>query len=267
MKFVFILLILASPLFGAFENTITDVNLMSTSESSVVSNQLPSAYLLNPAVSSQVQNTQFSLFYSQPYGVPGLMSGAFISHFRSGRYGFGFTTTVLGNEIYRENQLVGNISREFFDGRLAIGVNLRWNLLSVENYGSLSVLGADAGLQYQLQSGVLMGFAVRNINQPQINNHAEQLPIISQWGMSFRLTDRFNTYIALSKDSWYPISVRIGVLMQINSILLLHSGFNSDPGIPSVGLTLKRQWISVQYGLQYHFDLGGTHVWGLSFER
>jgi hypothetical protein len=267
MKVVFILLILALPLFGAFEYIIPDVNLISTSESIVVSNQLPSAYLLNPAVSSQVQNNHFSLFYTQPYGVPGLMSGAFISHYRSGRYGFGFTTTVLGNEIYRENQLVGNISREFFDRRLAVGVNLRWNLLSVENYGSLSVLGVDAGLQYQLQRGILMGFAVRNINHPQLTDHAEQLPIVTQWGMSFQLTDRFDTYIALSKDSWYPLSVRIGVLMRINSILLVHSGFNSNPAIPSFGLTLKHHWISVQYGLQYHFDLGGTHVWGLSFER
>ena len=267
MTIILVLLIMTAPLFGAFDYTIPDVILMSTSESMVVSKHHYAAYLLNPAVSSQVRDAHLSLHYTQPYGITGLISGAFISQLKRGDYGFGLTATAFGNELYRENQLIGNLSHEFFDGQLAVGVNLRWNNLAVENYGTINVLGVDAGVQYQIQGGLLMGFAIRNINQPQLNNHAEELPVITQWGISFQPIERFDTYIALIKESWYPLSVRIGVLMRINSILGIHSGFNSNPSVPSFGFTLKRNWISVQYGLQYHFDLGGTHVWGLSIER
>ena len=94
MTVVLVLLMIAVPLFGAFDYPIPDVILMSTSESMIVSNHHYSVYLLNPAVSSQVREAHLSLYYTQPYGLSGIISGAFISHFRRGNAGFGLTAAA-----------------------------------------------------------------------------------------------------------------------------------------------------------------------------
>jgi hypothetical protein len=266
MRICLAISLIAIPLFAAFESPLTEASITGTAESSVASRQIYASYLRNPAISSQVNHAHFSLFFTQPYGMPDLRTGSFITHFRLKKYGFGLSTVLLGNEIYRETQVIGNLSRSFYNEQFSFGLNIRWYNLQVDGYGSMNVAGVDAGIQYQLHNGILMGFALRNVNQPGIAGQAEQLPSIIQLGMSFQLTNRVDTYLSVQKDSWYPLSVRFGVSMLINSYFQFQTGFNSSPSVPSMGMSLNRHWISVQYGFRYHFDLGGTHVWGLSFE-
>jgi hypothetical protein len=253
------------PLFAAFEYSGSDVMLYGVSTSMVATNQSYSAYLLNPATSAAVNQHHLGLLYFQPYGLSEVNYASLIAHGRAGRFGIGFTISSFGNEIYRENQLVFNIARNFFEKRFFTGINLRWNNLNIQNYLSQNSLSMDIGIQYVLHSHVLMGFSIINLNQPA--NKQEEIPLKTNWGMSFKLGEKFDTYLAIQKDSWFPMSVKVGFEIQLNSLITLHNGFNTYPAVPSMGLTLNRNLIAIHYAFQYHFDLGGTHFWGLSLRQ
>ncbi len=265
MKFILLFIFGVVPLYAAFEYSGADVMLQGVSASMVATNQSYSAYLLNPATSAAVSQNHLGLLYFQPFGLPEINYASLITHFRVNRYGTGFTISTFGNDIYRENQLVYNVAGTFFEERFFVGVNLRWNNLNVQNYFSSNSLGVDAGIQYVLHPNILMGFSLLNLNQPA--GKPEEIPLKTNWGMSFRLGERFDTYIAIRKDSWYPASVRVGFEIRLNSLITLHNGFNTYPAVPSLGLTLKRNMIAIHYAFQYHFDLGGTHFWGLSLRQ
>ena len=259
------LVFIVVPLFAAFEYDGSDVMLQGISASMVATNQVYSAYLVNPATSAAVNQHHLGLLYFRPFGLPDINYANLITHFRVNRFGTGFTISSFGNEVYRENQLVFNLARNFFEDNFYVGLNIRWNNLNVQNYLSLNSLSLDAGIQYVLHPNVLMGFSLLNLNQPV--GKPEEIPLKTNWGMSFKLGERFYSYLAIQKDSWYPASVRVGFEIRLSSLITLHNGFNTYPAVPSLGLTLNRNMIAIHYAFQYHFDLGGTHFWGLSLRQ
>lgn len=262
MKPWLILIFMVKPLVSAFEYSGSDVILQGSSESVVASDHLYSAYLINPASSAMVDKYQLGILYFQPFGLSGVHYGGLIGQVRAGNFGSGLTITSFGNELYQENQLVGNIARAFFNTRLSVGLNLRWKYLTVQNYFSSHQFGIDAGIQYFLHPGILMGFSIQNLNQP--SRMQEENPLITRWGMAIRLGENFHTYFSFEKDSWFPASLRIGIEARVSRMLTLHSGMSSYPAVPSLGMTLRRNMVAIHYAFQYHFDLGGTHFWGIS---
>lgn len=265
MKSVIFFMLSAVPLFAAFEYSGSDVMLRGVSASMVATNQSYSAYLLNPATSAAVSQHHLGLLYFQPYGLPDVNYASLIAHFRIHRFGTGFTISTFGNEIYRENQLVFNIARSFIKEHFFVGMNMRWNNLNIQNYLYMNSLSVDAGIQYVLHPNILMGFSLLNLIQPAAN--PGEIPLKTNWGMSVRLGEKFDSYVAIQKDSWYPASIRLGFEIRLNSSVTLHNGFNTYPAVPSLGLTLNRNMIAIHYAFQYHFDLGGTHFWGLSIRQ
>jgi hypothetical protein len=235
------------------------------SGSMVATSRVYSAYLLNPATAAAVDQHHLGLLYFQPFGLPEIGFASLISHFRSNDYGAGVTISTFGNEIYRENQLIFNLARSFLEEQLYLGLNIRWNHLNVKNYLSLNGLSIDTGILYMLHSKILMGFSLLNLNQPA--GKPEEIPLTTNWGMSFELGEKFDAYIAVQKDSWYPASMRVGFEARLSSLFTLQNGFNTYPAVPSLGLTLNRNKIAIHYAFQYHFDLGGTHFWGISLRQ
>ncbi len=267
MKSILLIVLVTCSLRAAFEYCAADPSMHGTAGSMVAQEGSYAGYLLNPALSAASPDMAAGMVYFRPYGIPELTCGAVITRFATKSMGSGLALSSFGNELYRENQLTANLSGNFLEDRLLLGLNLRWYSLHVQNYDDMNTLGVDAGLQYRLHPRILMGFSVLNLNRPALNGLEQEIPLITSWGMAIRLHDRFISYLSLQKDFRYPPSLRFGVSMQFNPYLQLHTGVNTYPSVPSLGLSFIRKWIAVQYAFQYHFDLGGTHFWGLSFSK
>jgi hypothetical protein len=267
MKVIYPFMFHALPVLAAFEFSMYDANLSALSGSVAASDQIYSAYLLNPAITAALDHHHLGIQYYKPYGISELNSGSLISNLITPFLNAGLAVSTLGNDLYHENQVVANFSRHVIKHRFFIGVNLRWYSIQVKNYENLNMLGVDAGMQYKIHPDLLMGFSLLNLNQPSANQDQEELPVVASLGMQINLTHQFTSYLNLQKDAWYAPSVRLGFSFWINSFLRIQSGINSYPAIPSFGFQLNRNWIAVDYSLQYHFDLGITHFWGISFSK
>jgi hypothetical protein len=267
MKTILVLFVTTCSLQAAFEYCVTDPLIRGTAGSMVAQEGSYAGYLLNPALSAASAELTAGLVYFRPFGIPELSSAALITRFSLGSLGSGLTFSAFGNELYRENQLTANISGKVLAERLLLGVNLHWFSLRVENFENLNTFSIDAGLQYQPQDRLLIGFSIHNLNQPALNGRKQEIPLITSFGIAFRMHERFISYISLRKDFRYAPSLCLGFTMQLATYLQLHSGVNTYPSIPSLGMSFMKKWIAIQYAFQYHFDLGGTHFWGISFNK
>ncbi len=267
MKICTIILLLAINVFAAFEYNVSEPYVSATSGSMVASTDKYSSYLLNPALSAAYRDLSVSLVYGKPYELPELRSGGLISRFGFGAFGGGAAFSTFGSDLYQENMVMANVSRCVLKERVYAGLNFRWYSISIENYGSSSTAGIDFGLLYLLSPYIQMGFSVTNLNQPDINGISQQFPLVTRWGVTYRWSDRFIFHTALEKEIRFPVSVRFAGHLKVSNSIDLYSSMNSYPSVPALGFMFSRNHIAIHYAFQYHFDLGGSHMWGISFSK
>ncbi len=267
MKTILFTSIFAVNLFAAFEYSNSNAFVNGTAGSSIASSQFFSGFLLNPAVSADLEAINVGLTYSRPYGISELVQAGIIANYLHAPYGIGVSFSSFGNNVFRESRLSFNLSRLFLDDKVSIGTNLHWYSIHAENYEIVNSLGVDVGVFYKISPSVNTGFSVQNINQPKIRNHAEELPLVTSWGFSFMPDEHISTYVAVQKDAWHPLAIHCGVNVRANSYFSLQSGFSSYPSVPALGVHFKQNWFNLAYVFQYHFELGATHLWGISLTR
>jgi hypothetical protein len=260
-----ILLLYSLKVFGAFESSSQDPFTGSLSNSVMVSENYYSTFLLNPAGTAQVTSINLGLIYFKPYSISELNAASIISNFSIKNYGAGLSISAFGNSIYQENQLTLNLSRSFFTEKFCLGLNYSFYHIKIDDYPNLSTYGIDLGIIYKVNDFFQTGFAIKNINQPVLSDHPEELPLITRWGAAFKLEERINTYISIEKDSWFAPCLSFGFEFQTGDILSIQSGYRTYPSVPSIGFILRKNWINFHYGFQYNFELGGTHLWGITF--
>jgi hypothetical protein len=265
MKKFFFLILISFELQAAFEISHTEAFSGGLVNSTVATKNFFSAFLLNPAVTAVIPTFNVGLSYFRPFGITELNCGNFISNFRFKDIGFGFSVTNLGNEIYRENRFTWNISRHLLTHKMLLGMNLNWYTIRVENYQSAQAIGMDVGMQYAINPDLLVAMSVQNVNNPSLLHHRNELPVVFNLGLAVYFDDKFCSNIAFRKDAWLPASLHFGISYQANTSFILHSGLHTDPTIPTVGFSFKRKGVAIHYALHYHFSLGATHLWGLSF--
>ncbi|MBN2366884.1 MAG: hypothetical protein EH225_13635 [Calditrichaeota bacterium] len=267
MKAWVITLFLAAHVFAAFEYTVREPLAEATGGSMIASRDKLSSFLLNPALSAFSPGLLFSLVYIQPYNLSELNSGGAIGRFSSKSFGSGLAFSAFGNDLYQENKITVNFSKGFLNQKFFVGLNLNWFSIRLKEFEGYDAPGIDIGIQYLIDSRVGMGFSVLNVNQPEINGISQQIPLITRWGLSICWSDRFSSYMAMEKDVRFPLSVRFAVQIKLAPFMSLYSGMTSYPSVPALGIGFIRKWITIQYAYQHHFDLGGSHLWGLTFSR
>jgi len=266
MKKTIILLLLFSNLFSAFELQTDNVFLSGAANSSVAQKGMFASFLLNPSASAFVDGTRLGIGYFKPFGFKGLHYAGMVGNFGWRQNGIGGAFFSFGNDLYRESAITINTSRLFIDKTFSIGINVHWYALEVKNYGSAYSFGIDAGALYEITDHFFTGFSIRNLNQPRLNGHNEEIPVVTSLGIAGVVDDHFHLSIAIQKDGRFPPAFLMGVVFLVNQSFIIQSGFSTYPAVPSVGFQFQRKRLAVHYVLKYHFELGATHFWGVSFD-
>jgi len=267
MKVLSIILICSLKAYGAFEVFSQDPFNRGLSSSTIASNKHFSAFLLNPATTTLLKNVNIGLVYFKPYSISELNAGGLVSNFKIKNFGAGVSISTFGNSLYQENRLTLNLSRGLIQKRVCFGVNVNLYNISIEDYPGLNTVGIDLGLLYIANESFQIGFSIENINQPALTNRMEEIPIIARWGIAYKLNDKIQSYVSIEKDSWFAPNFSFGIDFQTGGILAIQTGYQTYPSVPSIGFILRKNWIHIQYGFQYHFELGPTHLWGITFSR
>lgn len=268
MKLFYLLIAVAfglTPLYAAFDYPANSPKSAALSGSSLASTYARDGFLLNPALLVNASRFYAALNYSQLFNLKELRysNGMVSLPFKS--LGLGVGIEDFGNTLYRETKISIGAAKLFYNNILAVGLSVQIYHVSIERYGSGNTFGLSLGMRYQLLPVLHVAGTIENFNRPKLNGFGEQIPQRIQIGVQYQPIEQLAAHLKVQKDSWLASEVLLGIEYRMSSNLQLCSGYSTLASTPSFGVMLDVSNIEVGYALQYHFDLGPTHLIGIAF--
>lgn len=217
----------------------------------------------NPSTLSNISNSTIGISYSpSPFGLKEL-STAYLSYIQPIEFGVisaGFM--IYGFELYKETQFAIGLSKSL-SNNFSFGVTSILKNISIKNYGSRAFLLFNLGCKAELTKNLNLGFVFENFTRTTINNEENQFPVTLNLGVNYSPIDNINFFTALVKELNYNISLKLGAEYKILDYLSLRVGTTNQPEEFSAGFGFSYDFISIEYAVISHQDLGLTHQFGL----
>lgn len=221
------------------------------------------ALFYNPAGLAQINGREIGVFFSpSPFGMNELKNvfAAYSEPMSFGALAVGAMT--YGFELYRESNISLGISYNY-ENKLYFGAAGNYKNISMKNYGSKNTIIFDMGLIAILTDEFHFGFSYRNISRASLSTDNDELPVIFQSGLSYRIINNCTLSFAVEKDIRYKVSPRFGIDYRIIKYLSLRSGFSKEPNTYSFGIGIHYLLFNFNYALFTHQELGITHQVGV----
>lgn len=266
MKYLCTLILISSMALAQFNPGAKQISLSNADVA--LSNDVFSVFN-NPAGLSQLNWREIGIYYSPaPFGLSELSNAyvAFIEPFSFGSVSLGGMT--YGFELYRETKVVVGYSYNY-QNKFFAGAALNFHTLSIQNYGNDNAFYFNIGGLAYLSDEFRFGFSFHNINRASFGNDDDQIPVVLNSGLSYDVLKSLSINVAVEKDISYKTSLMFGVDYDIIEYLSLRSGFSNEPSRFSAGIGINYSFISLDYAMFTHNDLGLTHQVGLlvSFDK
>jgi hypothetical protein len=152
------------------------------------------------------------------------------------------------------------ISEQFF-----LGIQLEYYYLYIQNLGSDGTFGIGWGGIYQPFHNLSCGILMRNVNRAKIGACQENLPVIIQGGLAYRVEPDFILIFDIFKDKLFPAEPRLGMEYSHFKNFVIRLGVAQQPISLSAGFDIKVNRIVLSYAFNTHNQLGFTHTFQLSF--
>jgi len=260
------LLFLCSGVSTAIDSAVPGVRSAALRESNIAAKTTPEQFLINPALSAYVESLTIDTWHSRLFGLKELplSGGSMVLPYRIAN--LGLAVQYFGHSLYQEMMLTANLSRRWQSGVHA-GVNVRYHRTDVQRYGNSSVLSIDAGFIYEALTCLRFGGSISNMNHPAVNKFGEELSQIVRVSCAYDPADNAAVYLAVQKDGAFEPEVSIGMEISPIESFTFFSGVVLNDVKPAAGFQVKIKRVQMNYALQHHFELGATHVAGISFVK
>lgn len=211
----------------------------------------------NPSGTSQISVRTIGFFYSPfPFGLKELAKGNFAltQPTSLGNFNLGFST--YGFELYKENKFVIGYSTKIL-GNFSLGFSTYFQTASIKRYGSSGRFNFSVGGLFLLTPNIHLGFSFHNpIRYTDSKIHQ---PLMYNLGISYFPIDKTSLNFSLSKEIYFPVSLRFGVEYSIIENILIRVGTHNEPNIYSGGIGINYSLFTFNYAVCSHQELGLTH--------
>jgi len=167
--------------------------------------------------------------------------------------------TVYGFELYREVTVAVGAAMPV-TAAIGLGAVLRWQHLMIAGHGRAAALGIDAGLRIRLTDGLAATATLGALVATPLSQDGERPGQELRLGLVGQLGGGLRAGIEWAGNRWYPLGLAAGVEYRVLSPLALRCGASTDPPEYTVGVGLRIDGLTVDYGLVLHTILGATHA-------
>jgi hypothetical protein len=217
------------------------------------------SFFLNPALSVDNGRLQAGIYYSRPYGLPGLAWSRAAGSWSSGRLAAGVGLSALGVDRYREQDaqvVVGGTP----SAGVAVGLGIHALMVSAgQDYGDV-VPAFDAGVCWR-SGRVRVGAAGLRLNSPRWHDGTELPPRVVLAG-SWQPVDEALLALDLGREG-SDEDAAFGAEFRLIPELALRLGVAVVPLRFAAGLGAAVGPLGFEYAYQFHPVLKDTHVFGL----
>ncbi len=265
LKTYLILILFTQSLFSSFEPKPTGVYQLGLSAAGIASlNSGSFNGYLNPASMQGINGLKINLFYRNFYEIKELNQIALYGQFELFKQNFGLTVNRYGNNLYSEIDVVLSFAQPIIEN-FSAGVSVHMFLLDIQNYGNTSAVGLDVGLLYQPEDFLHVGFTLNQINEPELGESGESVPLSAQLGVTFLPYETVEIVIDLFKQQHFSTETRAGIIFEAIPGLQFLFGFRDLENTFSGGLIFEYNAYSLGYALEYHPDLNVSHSIGIGY--
>ncbi|MGD9547504.1 MAG: hypothetical protein AB7V45_08125 [Candidatus Krumholzibacteriia bacterium] len=272
----------AAPSRAFFENTVMDGRARGMGESAVAVPGGSYSAFYNPGLLAGRTASTVGASYVRPFRLDFTdffaVGAALPLGGRYGSVGIGlsqFKVNHLDTDLLKETHAAFSHGISLFEdyhSRIDMGYSL--NVYQVEqgetvsgiDPGSDTVLGVDFGMAVTLHKRTVLGFLVKNLNNPMIGVDEEELHRRLVAGVSYAPYDGVVTTFEFDNELGEDVQYHGGIEMTIIEGFTLRGGVITGPNKLTAGFGYELQGFSLDYG----FATGGgtldsTHQFGLNF--
>lgn len=218
------------------------------------------ALTLNPAQTGLPQKFTGTIAYTRPYGLEGVNCLSADVGFRWSRLNITVGLRSLGAKGYSEydmgSTLGFDITKDFTGG-----VGFHTLVRNMLGYGMEAVPAFDLGILLKF-STIRLGIAVQQLNKPRFENKDELLPRF-RGGIGWEPVKPMLLGVDFEKQGETERLVS-GVEVRIFPELRVRGGFETAPWCWRGGIGINLSWLGLDYGYQYHPEMGDMHIIGLT---
>jgi hypothetical protein len=251
---------------AAFDNYCSSAKTLSLCNASVAMTDEPAVVLTNPGALGFLQSKGIQASLSRLFDLDELSEREFYLAypFRSFSLGAGFH--MFGKaDYYQESILAVALAYRIID-RISVGSNLKYMRVSFSpEYDHLSAFSVDLGSAYKVNSKVRLGFAARNVNQPQLAKDSDDIAANFCVGLVVLPFNEATLLLGISYEERYKEQLHLGQEITLVENLPLRFGIQTSPARYALGAGFNFERFVFDYGYSNHSVLGDTHKISFSY--
>ena len=257
-------LIVSSKSFCSFEHLAPCARYIAMGNTGVGSVDTPTAVYLNPAGLEIDHTLCFSAYFSHPFGINGISSGAAVMKASSKWGSFGLGYKSFGNNLYSEKVLSFSYGDRILD-HFMCGITMNFMRLDIKNYGYDTQINFDIGIITRITGAIRYGFYASNLNRARIGARAESIPQVFVTGISYQPQENLLINFDLYKDILFPGELRFGTEYHPFKLVNLRVGFQTYLKKVTAGFGIIMNRTHLHYSFETHPYLRLTHHFSITF--
>ncbi len=264
--FTWIFLSFSVPTRSAFDNYGSSAKSLSLANACVAFTDEPSVFLINPGALGFLQGKGFQASLSRLYQLDELSERELYLAIPFRRLVLGAGLYVFGKSNYYQESVLNLAFAYRMKNRVSVGANFKYMRVSFsDEYEALSAFSVDVGSTFKVNPEIQLGFAARNINQPELVKNSDDIPTNVSFGLAVFPFEEVTLLFDLSYEERYKEQLHLGQEIRLLKNLPLRFGIQTSPACYALGVGFNFDKLLLDYAYSNHSVLGDTHKISFSY--
>ena len=225
------------------------------------------SYHHNPAGLAFVKSTSAGLSYENRFLLKELQSqGAVVAHpLKVGVISAG--AQMYGYRAYRTTR-VGLGYSMLLGQNISAGVQLNYQGMRIDNYGSKGTVTAEAGILAKINPKISLGFSVMNIGMAKLSEFEDdRFSTYMRLGLNYQISSKVAILAEIDKSIESKLRVKAGMEYELLDRFFLRLGAASSPTEITFGIGYEfKNRLKIDMGSAWQQHLGWSPHFGLTYE-
>ena len=264
--FTWIFLSFSAPAQSAFDNYGSSAKSLSLANACVALTDEPSVLSINPGALGFLQGKGFQAGLSRLYELDELSERELYFAFPFRRLVLGAGLYVFGKRDYYHESVFSLAFAYRIKDRISVGANFKYMRVSFsDEYKALSAFSVDVGSTFKVNPRIQLGFAARNVNQPELAKGSDDIPTNFSVGLAVFPFEEVTLLFDLSYEERYREQLHLGQEIRLLKNLPLRFGIQTSPACYAFGAGFNFDKLLLDYAYSNHSVLGNTHKISFSY--
>ncbi|MBI2259554.1 MAG: hypothetical protein HYU67_11760 [Flavobacteriia bacterium] len=224
------------------------------------------AYHNNPGALAFNKGFHFGYSYENRFLLKELQNQSFASSISVKNGAISLGGQFFGSSLYRNNRVGVGYSLKFAN-KLAVGVQINYQNLRINQYLNKGTFTGEVGILAKINSKINFGIAVFNLNQATLSSYQDdRFSTFIRSGFTYVISPKVMVLLEAEKELSTPIKPKMALEYQLIDRFFLRIGASANPLSLSFGMGYGlKMGLQIDFGSSYHQTLGWSPHVGILF--